>query len=66
MPHDNDERLLTLDEVARTCRISERHLNRILASRRGPPTVRLGRRRFVRPNALAGWLAEVEEGRVRT
>jgi predicted DNA-binding transcriptional regulator AlpA len=60
--NDDADSLLTLPEVARTCRISERHLARLLATDQGPPTVRVGRRRFVRAETLSTWLTELEKG----
>lgn len=53
--------ILTLAEAADTLRISRRHLAKLLAKGRGPPTIRLGRRALVRRIALDQWLASAEE-----
>ncbi len=50
----------TLAEIADILRISKRHLAKLLAEGKGPPTIRLGRRALVRRSALDQFLTEVE------
>jgi excisionase family DNA binding protein len=56
-----EDALLTLTETADILRISRRHLAKLSAEGRGPPTIRLGRRALVRRIALDQWLADAEE-----
>jgi excisionase family DNA binding protein len=56
-----NDAVLTLAETADTLRISRRHLAKLLAEGRGPPTIKLGRRALVRRIALDQWLADAEE-----
>jgi excisionase family DNA binding protein len=56
--------LLTLTEVARRIRCSRSHLYRILAGRMDMPalcSLRIGRRRFIRADALEDWLLCLED-----
>ncbi len=51
--------LLTEAEAARSLRVSQRHLQRLVARGVGPPRVRLGERRVAYPKAgLLAWIAE--------
>lgn len=59
-PNLDDDALLTLDDVAGRLRVSRRHLSKLMAEGSGPATVNLGRRRLVRPAALAEWVARRE------
>jgi len=52
--------VLTLAETADHLRISRRHLAKLFAEGKGPPTIRLGRRALVRRSALEQWLADAE------
>jgi excisionase family DNA binding protein len=52
---------LTLPGAAERIGISERHLKRMLAKGEGPNTVRLGRRRLIRPESLDDWLKSHEQ-----
>jgi len=56
-----NDAVLTLAETADTLRISRRHLAKLSAEGKGPPTIRLGRRTLVRRIALDQWLADAEE-----
>jgi excisionase family DNA binding protein len=51
---------LTLAEAADALRVSPRHLQNLFRRGDGPPTIRLGRRRIIRHEALNQWLAERE------
>lgn len=54
---------LSLEEVARTLGVSQRHVARLIA-RKELPSLRIGRRRLVRDESLSAWLAgkEAAEG----
>lgn len=56
--------LLTLSEAARRIRCSRSHLQRILAGRMDTPalcSLRIGKRRFIREQALEEWLLGLED-----
>jgi len=59
-------KLLTLNEVARELRCSKAHVSKATEGRvrhTSPlPTVRLGRRKLVRREALEAWIEENESG----
>lgn len=55
----NSTTALTVPEVAKALRVSERHVNRLISDRR-LASVRLGRCRRIRPEALAEFLAAAE------
>jgi excisionase family DNA binding protein len=59
-------KLLTLNEVARELRCSKAHVSKATEGRvrhASPlPTVRLGRRKLVRREALEAWIEENESG----
>lgn len=59
-------KLLTLNEVARELRCSKAHVSKATEGRvrhASPlPTVRLGRRKLVRREALEAWIKENESG----
>lgn len=59
-------RLLTLTEVARELRCSKAHVSKATEGRvrnaSRLPTVRLGRRKLVRREALEAWIRENESG----
>ena len=50
---------LTVPEVAKALRVSERHVNRLISDRR-LASVRVGRCRRIRPEALAEFLNAAE------
>jgi len=50
---------LTINEVAQALRVSPRHVNRLISDRR-LASVRLGRCRRIRPEALAEFLNAAE------
>lgn len=56
-----NDTVLTLAEAADTLRISRRHLAKLFAEGKGPPTIKLGRRAIVRRIALDQWLAGAEK-----
>jgi excisionase family DNA binding protein len=51
---------LTLAEAADVLRVSIRHLHHLFRQGDGPPTIRLGRRRIIRREALDQWLVARE------
>jgi excisionase family DNA binding protein len=51
----------TRTETADILRISIRHLAKLIAEGKGPPTIKLGRRTLMRRSALDKWLADAEE-----
>lgn len=59
-------KLLTLNEVARELRCSKAHVSKATEGRvrhaSALPTVRLGRRKLVRREALDAWIRENESG----
>ncbi len=59
MQDANTTAALTVKEVAQALRVSERHVNRLIAARR-LASVTLGRCRRVRPQALAEFLTTAE------
>ena len=61
-----EQRLLTLNEVARELRCSKAHVSKATEGRvrhaSRLPVVRLGRRKLVRREALDAWIRENEAG----
>lgn len=51
---------ISLREAARAMSVSVRTLSRQIAVGQGPATLRIGRRRLIRPAALASWLQKME------
>jgi excisionase family DNA binding protein len=58
-----DDQHLTLPELARWLRVSERHLQRLLEIGDGPPLIRLGRRIIFNRVAVQHWLEARTTGR---
>ncbi len=52
---------VTIGEAADLIRVSRRHFQKIMADGNGPPTIRLGRRRIIRREALRQWLEAGEQ-----
>ncbi len=57
---DIEHDVLTIAEAADALRVSLRHLQNLLRQGEGPPMVHLGRRRFIRREALNAWLVARE------
>jgi excisionase family DNA binding protein len=51
-----DDQHLTLPELARCLRVSDRHVQRLLETGDGPPAIRLGRRIIFNRAAVQRWL----------
>jgi excisionase family DNA binding protein len=58
-----DDQHLTLPELARWLRVSERHVQRLLETGDGPPSIRLGRRIIFNRLAVQQWLETRTTGR---
>lgn len=54
--------VVTIDEAAEMAGISRAHLYELIREGRGPRTILLGRRRVLRREAVAQWLADCESG----
>lgn len=55
-----NERLLTIDEVLQVVPVSRVTLYKLWNEGKGPKTVRVGKRRFVRPAELTEWVKSLE------
>lgn len=56
-----EERLLSMNEVARACGLSRKTLEKMRRAGGGPRTITIGRRRLVRPTDLAVFLEACSE-----
>lgn len=56
------QRLLTVEEVADRCRTSPATVRYWRHVRKGPPSIKVGRRRLFPADALEAWLAEHGDG----
>lgn len=52
--------VLGMEEAANAARVSRGYLYRLIRAGRGPATVKIGRRRVIRRQALEEWLAGLE------
>jgi predicted DNA-binding transcriptional regulator AlpA len=55
-PSNHDDEYCTLPELALWLRVSERHVQRLLETGDGPPSIRLGRRIIFHRVAVQRWL----------
>jgi excisionase family DNA binding protein len=62
-PSNHDDEYCTLPELARWLRVSERHVQRLLETGGGPPSIRLGRRIIFNRVTVQQWLEARTTGR---
>jgi excisionase family DNA binding protein len=62
-PSNYDDEYCTLPELALWLRVSERHVQRLLETGDGPPSIRLGRRIIFNRVAVQQWLEARTSGR---